>query len=118
MERLTLERNQVWLYLGGILAGLVLGNLAPGMGSTLEYLLWPALVALLYATFVQMPLLHVREAFRDHRFVGAVLLGNFLFIPLLAWAMLQWLPHDPALRLGVLLVLLVPCTDWFITFSQ
>jgi ACR3 family arsenite efflux pump ArsB len=118
VERLTLERNQVWLYLGGILAGLVLGNLAPGMGSTLEYLLWPALVALLYATFVQMPLLHVREAFRDHRFVGAVLLGNFLFIPLLAWAMLQWLPHDPALRLGVLLVLLVPCTDWFITFSQ
>jgi ACR3 family arsenite transporter len=30
----------------------------------------------------------------------------------------QWLPPDPALRLGVLLVLLVPCTDWFITFSQ
>ncbi|HGJ9120733.1 arsenic resistance protein [Pseudomonas aeruginosa] len=118
MERLTLERNQVWLYLGGILAGLTLGNLAPGMGSTLEYMLWPALVALLYATFVQMPLLHVREAFRDHRFVGAVLMGNFLLVPLLAWAMLQWLPHDPALRLGVLLVLLVPCTDWFITFSQ
>jgi len=118
VERLTLERNQVWLYLGGILAGLTLGNLAPGMGSTLEYMLWPALVALLYATFVQMPLLHVREAFRDHRFVGAVLMGNFLLVPLLAWAMLQWLPHDPALRLGVLLVLLVPCTDWFITFSQ
>ena len=118
MERLTLERNQVWLYLGGILAGLALGNLAPGMGSTLEYMLWPALVALLYATFVQMPLLHVREAFRDHRFVGAVLLGNFLLVPLLTWAMLQWLPHDPALRMGVLLVLLVPCTDWFITFSQ
>ncbi|MCW8158130.1 arsenic resistance protein [Stutzerimonas stutzeri] len=88
------------------------------MGSTLEYMLWPALVALLYATFVQMPLLHVREAFRDHRFVGAVLLGNFLLVPLLTWAMLQWLPHDPALRMGVLLVLLVPCTDWFITFSQ
>jgi len=118
VERLTLERNQVWLYLGGILAGLALGNLAPGMGSTLEYMLWPALVALLYATFVQMPLLHVREAFRDHRFVGAVLLGNFLLVPLLTWAMLQWLPHDPALRMGVLLVLLVPCTDWFITFSQ
>nr|WP_275973356.1 bile acid:sodium symporter [Pseudomonas marianensis] len=115
---MTLERNQVWLYLGGILAGLALGNLAPGMGSTLEYMLWPALVALLYATFVQMPLLHVREAFRDHRFVGAVLLGNFLLVPLLTWAMLQWLPHDPALRMGVLLVLLVPCTDWFITFSQ
>ncbi|MFN3769400.1 MAG: arsenic resistance protein [Ectopseudomonas guguanensis] len=118
MDRLTLERNQVWLYLGGICAGLLLGSLAPELGGTLEYLLWPALIALLYATFVQMPLLHVREAFRDHRFVGAVLLGNFLLVPLLVWALLQWLPPDPALRLGVLLVLLVPCTDWFITFSQ
>lgn len=30
----------------------------------------------------------------------------------------QWLPDDPALRLGVRLALLVPCTDWFITFTQ
>lgn len=118
LDRLTLERNRVWLYLGGILAGLLVGSVAPSAGMTLERLLWPALIALLYATFVQMPLLHVREAFRDHRFVGAVLVGNFVMIPLLAWAMLQWLPSDPPLRLGVLLVLLVPCTDWFITFSQ
>lgn len=118
MDRLALERNQVWLYLGGILAGLIVGGLYPQAGSILEHLLWPTLAALLYATFVQMPLLHVRDAFGDHRFVGAVLIGNFVMIPLLAWAMLQWLPHDPALRLGVLLVLLVPCTDWFITFSQ
>jgi ACR3 family arsenite efflux pump ArsB len=48
----------------------------------------------------------------------AILLGNFVLIPLLVWAMLPWLPDDPALRLGVLLVLLVPCTDWFITFTQ
>jgi ACR3 family arsenite efflux pump ArsB len=27
-------------------------------------------------------------------------------------------PADPAVRLGVLLVLLVPCTDWFITFTH
>ncbi|WP_022964120.1 hypothetical protein [Halopseudomonas pelagia] len=36
----------------------------------------------------------------------------------MAWLLVQWLPADPALRLGVLLVLLVPCTYWFITFSQ
>lgn len=83
-----------------------------------EALLWPLLVLLLYATFVQVPLLHLSAAFRDHRFSAAMLLGNFVVLPALVWAMLQWLPDDPALRLGVLLVLLVPCTDWFITFSQ
>lgn len=118
MDRLSLERHQVWIYLTAIAGGLLLGSVAPGIGPRFEALLWPVLAALLYATFVQVPLLHVRDAFRDGRFVLAILVGNFIFIPLLVWLALQFLPNDPALRLGVLLVLLVPCTDWFITFAQ
>lgn len=115
MNRLSLERHQVWIYLTAIAGGLLLGSVAPGIGPRFEALLWPVLAALLYATFVQVPLLHVRDAFRDARFVLAILLGNFVFIPLLVWLALQFLPNDPALHLGVLLV---PCTDWFITFAQ
>lgn len=100
------------------MAGLLVGNAWPGVGPTFETLLWPTLMLLLYATFMQVPLLHLREAFTDHRFVTAVLTGNFIVLPALAWVLVQWLPPDPALRLDVLLVLLVPCTDWFITFSQ
>lgn len=118
MDRLKLERRQVWIYLAAIIGGLALGSVAPGIGPRFETLLWPVLAVLLYTTFVQVPLLHVRDAFRDGRFVLAILLGNFVLIPLLVWLALQWLPDDPALRLGVLLVLLVPCTDWFITFAQ
>lgn len=118
LDRLTLERRQVWIYLSTILGGLLVGSAWTGAGRTFEALLWPTLMLLLYATFVQVPLLHLREAFRDHRFVAAVLTGNFVVLPAVAWILVQWLPTDPALRLGVLLVLLVPCTDWFITFSQ
>ncbi|GAB4355392.1 MAG: arsenic resistance protein [Immundisolibacter sp.] len=118
MGRLTLERRQAWIYLAAIVGGLILGSRWPEVEPHFEALLWPVLAALLYATFVQVPLLHVREAFRDGRFVLAILLGNFVFIPLLVWLALQWLPDDPALRMGVLLVLLVPCTDWFIAFTQ
>ena len=118
MDRLTLERRQVWIYLATIVGGLILGSQWPAVGPHFETLLWPVLAALLYATFVQVPLLHVRDAFRDRRFVLAILLGNFVFIPLAVWLSLTWLPDDPALHLGVLLVLLVPCTDWFITFTQ
>lgn len=118
MDRLTLERRQVWIYLSAILGGLLVGSAWPGAGRFFEVLLWPTLILLLYATFVQVPLLHLREAFRDHRFVAAVLTGNFILVPAIAWMLVQSLPPDPVLRLGVLLVLLVPCTDWFITFSQ
>ena len=118
MDRLTLERHQVWIYLTAIAGGLVLGNAQPSLAPRFEALLWPVLAALLYTTFVQVPLLHTRDAFRDRRFVFAILVGNFVLIPLVAWLALKWLPDDPALHLGVLLVLLVPCTDWFITFTQ
>ncbi|THF66407.1 arsenic resistance protein [Pseudothauera nasutitermitis] len=118
MNRLTLERRQVWIYLAAIATGLALGNAAPGLRGTLEAALWPVLALLLYATFVQIPLLHVRRALRDRRFILAIVLGNFVAIPLLVWALLQALPDEPALRLGVALVLLTPCTDWFITFTQ
>lgn len=118
LDRLVLERRQVWIYLLAIIGGLLAGSVWPGIAPTFEALLWPVLVALLYATFVQVPLLHLRDAFRDHRFVAAMLTGNFILLPALACLLVQCLPPDPVVRLGVLLVLLVPCTDWFITFSQ
>jgi ACR3 family arsenite efflux pump ArsB len=118
LDRLILERRQVWIYLAAIIGGLLVGSVWPRVNHPFETLLWPTLILLLYATFVQVPLLHLREAFADHRFVAAVLVGNFIVLPVLAWVLVHGLPPHPALRLGVLLVLLVPCTDWFITFSQ
>lgn len=118
MNRGRIERYQVWFYLGAIIAGLGTGTAAPGLAPLFETVLWPVLGILLYATFTQVPLTHLPEAFRDRRFMGAVLTGNFVLVPLAVWGLLAVLPDDPAPRLGVLLVLLVPCTDWFITFTH
>lgn len=117
-DRLTLERHQVWIYLAAIGLGLVTGRAAPAVGPLFDGLLWPALMLLLYATFIQTPLLHLRDAWRDRRFTLTMLVGNFIILPFLVWLLTLWLPPDPAVRLGVLLVLLAPCTDWFVTFSH
>ncbi|MFP4516647.1 MAG: arsenic resistance protein [Desulfovibrionales bacterium] len=118
MDHLTLERHQVWIYLGAVISGLLVGMAAPGTAPLLDVLVWPVLALLLFATFVQVPPWHLPDAFRDHRFIAAVLAGNFVLVPALVWALVRWLPEDPALRLGVLMVLLVPCTDWFIAFTR
>ncbi|MFN3938823.1 MAG: arsenic resistance protein [Gemmobacter sp.] len=118
MTRLDLERQQVWIYLAAILAGLGLGLLLPGAAAHLEAALWPLLGILIFVTFTQVPLIHLPEAFRDRRFMGAMLAGNFVIVPLIVAGLLMVLPADPAVRLGVLLVLLVPCTDWYITFTH
>ncbi|EIE97026.1 arsenic resistance protein [Saccharomonospora glauca] len=114
----TLERHQVWFYLAAVAAGLLTGTLWPDAGHLTETLVWPVLALLLYATFTQMPLASIPAAFKDGRFLATALVGNFVIIPLLVWALVQLAPENEALRLGLLLVLLVPCTDWFITFSQ
>ncbi|VFR34821.1 Arsenical-resistance protein ACR3 [plant metagenome] len=118
MNRDTLERQQVWVYLAAILLGLALGAAAPALAPTWERLLWPALALLLYVTFTQIRLAHLPAAFKDTRFIAAALLGNFVLLPLLVYIILWLVPGDDAIRLGLVLVLLVPCTDWFITFAH
>lgn len=118
MSRDTLERHQVWCYLGAVLIGLLAGTVWSGLGPPAETLVWPVLAVLLYATFTQVPLVSIPAAFADGRFLGTALVGNFVLAPLVVWGLVQLLPDDDVLRLGVLLVLLVPCTDWFITFTQ
>lgn len=114
----TIERHQAWIYLVAILAGMAAGSLLPDTTASWEVLLWPVLASLLYATFTQVPLVHLGSAFRDRRFLAALLLGNFIIMPAIVGLLLLLLPDDDAIKLGVLLVLLVPCTDWFISFTH
>lgn len=115
--RETLEKYQVWLYLLAIFTGIGLGARWEAIQAW-EVALWPLLGALLYATFTQVPLLHISQAFKDRRFMSALALGNFIVMPLVVWGLVTLFGLEDAVRLGVLLVLLVPCTDWFISFTQ
>lgn len=124
LSHAALERHQVWLYLFAALLGVILGysstpattdGATPTVGELLQ---WVALALLLYATFLQIPLREIPQAFRDRRFLSTALVGNFLIMPLVVGALLLIAPQDPAVHLGLVLVLVVPCTDWFITFTQ
>ncbi|MDL0430986.1 arsenic resistance protein [Marinobacter sp. TBZ242] len=114
----ALERQQAWLYLAAITVGMMTGWLWPTVTGTFDVLLWPVLGVLLYATFTQVPLTHLARAIRDGHFSAALILGNFVIMPAITWLLLFLAPADPAIRLGLLLVLLVPCTDWFISFTH
>lgn len=113
-----IERIQILVYLAAIMAGVALGVVRPEFAPTLSVVVWPVLGLLLYVTFVQTPLRHLRDSFRDVRFLAAAVVGNFVLLPAIVWALLHLAPDDAAIRLGVLLVLLVPCTDWFIPFAR
>lgn len=118
LNRQNLERYQVIVYALAIAIGAAIGLGAPSVGQVLERSLWPLLSILLFVTFLQIPLAGLGDGLRHRRYLAALLLGNFVAVPLLVWALSRFLPDDPSLRLGFFLVMLVPCTDWFTTFTH
>lgn len=113
----AMERQQVVLYLGAIGAGVAIGFGAPLTAPTMAVVITPSLAALLYVTFLQVPVRALMSAVRDVRFMGAVLTVNCVVVPLVVAAMFAFLPEDDAIRFGVLLVLLCPCVDYVIVFT-
>ena len=99
------------------MAGEVASFLQPTASERLDPLLWPVLAILLYTTFCQVSVSETLTAFRNGRYLAASLLTNFALVPVIVWILGWLLPADPAIRLGVFMVLLVPCTDWFVTFT-
>jgi ACR3 family arsenite efflux pump ArsB len=77
----------------------------------------PALALLLFATFLGVPLIEVGRSFRDIRFLGTVLIVNFVLVPLIVFGLSRFVADDRGLLLGVLLVLLTPCIDYVIVFT-
>ncbi len=113
----ALERHQISIYFAAVVIAALVALTIPGT-TVLESAINPALALMLYVTFLQVPLAELKRAFGQLRFLGALLIANFIVIPLLVWGLIQFLPTDPMLRLGVLLVLLTPCIDYVVTFAQ
>ncbi|MCQ2079560.1 MAG: arsenic resistance protein [archaeon] len=98
------------------LLGLFLGRLTDvGMS---EIFIDAALGAMLYFVFVCIDGSSLRRAFGNNRFTATSLLLNFLWTPFLAFGLgLLFFAGDVDVRVGLLLCLAAPCTDWYLVFT-
>lgn len=115
--RESLEQRQITIYFAAVIVAALAATLAPALG-VLEGAINPALAVMLFATFLQVPLVELGRAFRQLRFIAALLIANFVVIPAIVALLVHFLPADPLLRLGVLIVLLAPCIDYVVTFAH
>ena len=113
-----MERYQVPLYLAALALGATTGLALPAAAGALEPVINPVLVALLYATFLGVPLTRLRTAVADARFVVALLIVNFVLAPLVVAPLSRLVSDSPALLIGLLLVLLAPCVDYVMVFTR
>ncbi|MFA4939249.1 arsenic resistance protein [Brevundimonas sp.] len=112
-----LEAQQVWIYFAAVIVATAIGFVIPGT-AVLESAINPALALMLFVTFLQVPVAALGRALQELRFLGTLLAVNFIAVPLLVLGLMQFLPADPLIRLGVLMVLLCPCIDYVVTFAH
>lgn len=113
-----MTRRQIPIVLAAVAVGTALG-LAFDVGDAPERLVVPALIGLLTLTFAGINSRSFTSGIRPHPKTAAASLAiNFLWTPVLA-GLLGWLllAGHPDLRLGLVMLLVTPCTDWYLVFT-
>ncbi|RLM26916.1 arsenic resistance protein [Brenneria alni] len=115
--KIFMEEHQTAIYFISVIAAVLIALLLPKT-EKLDVAINPALALMLFVTFLQVPLTSLKRSFTQVRFLAALLIANFIVIPLFLACLIPFLPPDPLIRLGILLVLLAPCIDYVVTFSH
>ncbi|MEN4912914.1 arsenic resistance protein [Erwinia amylovora] len=111
------EHHQVSIYFTAVVVASLVALVLPAT-TALASAINPALALMLYVTFMQVPVTEPGKAITRLRFLLPLLLANFVIVPALVAVLIPFLPENRMLLLGVLLVLLTPCIDYVVTFSQ
>ncbi|MBH0156358.1 arsenic resistance protein [Fictibacillus sp. 5RED26] len=118
MTREGLENQQIWIYGISLLIGGFTGLTFENFGAGLQWTISPLIAILMYGMFAQIPFLKIREAVSNVRFMIALLIGNFVIVPIIVWGLISIFPLPAPIVLGICLVLLTPCIDYVIVFTQ
>ena len=114
----SVERLQTPILLVAVAIGVLAGQ-SSGVASTADGLVLPALLVTLFVTFLGVALGRVRDALTRRRFLATALGFNFLWTPLFAGALgAIFLRDHPDLWVGLVLLLVTPCTDWYLVFTD
>lgn len=117
ITRDKLEQQQIWIYVVTLFFAAAVGILW-NKGASLVLLIEPVIGILLYSMFCQIPFLQLKKVFQHKAFFKALLVGNFIIIPILVWILSSIFLTDSVVVLGVFLVLLTPCIDYVIVFTH
>lgn len=99
------------------LLGLLLGAVTP-FGSVSSSLIEVFLMLLLYILFLSIDLKQIKKSFSNIRFTLSAVIINFVFTPLFGYLLGKiFFPGSLDIRIGLLMLLVTPCTDWYLVFT-
>ncbi|MBN8204065.1 arsenic resistance protein [Bacillus sp. NTK034] len=100
-----------------VIIGISIGQ-AELIRANAESIIVPLLVAMLYITFLQIPIRGIKIAFKNIKFTYTSIMINFVWTPILAWLLaMVFLGDNPSLYIGFIMLMVTPCTDWYLIFT-
>ncbi len=77
------------------------------------------LMLLLYILFLSINFNELWKAILNIKYTATSVGINFIFAPVLAYALgIIFFEHSMEIRLGLLMLLVTPCTDWYLVFTK
>lgn len=108
---------QTLIIAAAVLLGLFFGQFH-FFANYAEYFVVPFLMVMLFGLFLNIPIKDLLKSFKNLKFLSANLLINFLWTPLLAYLLgYLFLQNEPGLWIGFVMLLVTPCTDWYLIFT-
>ncbi|MFB4212946.1 arsenic resistance protein [Shouchella sp. JSM 1781072] len=114
----VIEKMQSFIILTAVGLGLLVGQITI-IEQYAHLFILPFLFVMLYGLFLTIPLDGLKNAFKNINFLSTNVILNFIWTPILAWGLgAIFLTEHPALWLGFILLLVTPCTDWYLIFTS
>lgn len=105
------------IIIAAALLGLLLGAITP-FGDVFYSLIEVFLMLLLYILFLSIDLKQIKKSFTNIRFTLSAVIINFVFTPLFGYLLGKiFFPGSLDIRIGLLMLLVTPCTDWYLVFT-
>ena len=112
-----LDKYQTLIIFAAIPIGLLIGQIEI-IEQYAENFVTPFLFVMLFGAFLNIPLTDYRKAFKNTRFSATVVLINFIWTPILVWFLGKtFLSGSPILQIGFIMLMVTPCTDWYLIFT-
>ncbi|NMO98035.1 arsenic resistance protein [Paenibacillus lemnae] len=112
-----MERLQTVIILGAVAFGFLIGQVTV-IEQHADLFIVPFLLLMLYGLFLTIPLDEIKKAFLNVKFLSASTAINFIWTPIFAWALgAVFLADYPALWIGFIMLMVTPCTDWYLMFT-
>lgn len=111
------NKQPIFIILSAII-GLIIGELNSVIEISTGYIEF-FLILLLYVLFLSIDISKLNESLKNYKYTMVSVVINFIITPIIAYCLgIIFFIDSIEIRIGLLMLLVTPCTDWYLVFTK